>query len=818
MGNWLDKDHSLPAIKNWIWGQFQALKGGTRIVANTDLNTIFDTGNYYCDSNTTAQSLAHIPLAASSMHAFTMKVGYATGVGYLYQELIDYYTGVRYYRYHDSYTQGDTDTTKWKDWKAFAQNSNTIPSGYCTTAAGTAAKTASCTNYQLKTNSYLHVLISNTNTAASALTLNVNGKGAKPIWINGNASSSSNHTLPAGTYIVFYDGTNYYFNTESGLSDHLLPWGHKKTRRTTANIPSDNSGGLETFMASSSMTEGKPMGDGNIIHMNWDNSGKYATQLAIMNGTGKISSRSQHLNGGVDWGDWRIAAMFGEGVKTTGGKAVITGSSYGEVVETDLAGAVEGSPTEIKRRGAFVAQSSNGGASKPWYKVAEVTVTAKSQDREITFYVEDTMASAGNKYFMQGRNGILHVRCRTNENDSFGDSTITSGGESTYLTWLSNCGYFGLSFALAVKVTLGESVVYELWTRIDYNYNGRRFIVLSEGKRTDKEQENWTLYDTWTNGSQASLPSGYDYIYSNISAQSAQRLVDEDLDNIKFANGTAYGVAYFYAEGSNTVANIPSDWGAGSAFGLELRKTAGNVCVQEIWSPAGTSRYCRRWDGGSSSNNWTAWTKMPTSFASPEFTGTPTAPTPATSSNDTQIANTSFVKTVVNNAINGIFIGENLYQPFIQSEGTNTAATAGTSATVVPLITKKYDYDPNESFEVLSDGGLKVKTSGLFKITGAAMIKPNNNGNTTNLGVYIYISKSGTETEEEVTLQSPGSSTLARVVTIGPKIISLESDDIVYLKSRCIGAAGTVDTTKSYLLIEQSFLHYEEVIPGTFGS
>ena len=51
------------------------------------------------------------------------------------------------------------------------------------------------------------------NSAASALTLNVNNTGAKPIFLNGSASSATNHTLPAGKYIVFYDGTNYCINT-----------------------------------------------------------------------------------------------------------------------------------------------------------------------------------------------------------------------------------------------------------------------------------------------------------------------------------------------------------------------------------------------------------------------------------------------------------------------------------------------------------------------------------------------------------------------------------------------------------------------------
>lgn len=96
-------------------------------------------------------------------------------------------------------------------------NIDHIPSAWCETAASTAAKVGSCTNYNLLANSYTQVLISTANTAQSALTLNINSKGAKPIYINGTASSSSNYTLPAGTYIVYYDGTNYYFRTDGVL-------------------------------------------------------------------------------------------------------------------------------------------------------------------------------------------------------------------------------------------------------------------------------------------------------------------------------------------------------------------------------------------------------------------------------------------------------------------------------------------------------------------------------------------------------------------------------------------------------------------------
>lgn len=73
------------------------------------------------------------------------------------------------------------------------------------------------TNYTATANTYLHINMRYANTSANALTLNVNGQGAKPIYINGTASSATNYTLPAGSYIIYYNGTNYYFRTDGKL-------------------------------------------------------------------------------------------------------------------------------------------------------------------------------------------------------------------------------------------------------------------------------------------------------------------------------------------------------------------------------------------------------------------------------------------------------------------------------------------------------------------------------------------------------------------------------------------------------------------------
>ena len=114
------------------------------------------------------------------------------------------------------------DGTQWNLLNVSNSDNNTYPSAYCATAAGTAAKTASCTNYTATSNTYLHVLVVYANSSAGAITLNVNGKGAKPIYINGAASSSTNYALPAGSYIVYYDGTNYQFRTDGILPGKIL--------------------------------------------------------------------------------------------------------------------------------------------------------------------------------------------------------------------------------------------------------------------------------------------------------------------------------------------------------------------------------------------------------------------------------------------------------------------------------------------------------------------------------------------------------------------------------------------------------------------
>lgn len=90
------------------------------------------------------------------------------------------------------------------------------PSGYltCSTAAGTVAKTVSCTNFKLATGVTCSVKFTNANTAANP-TLNVGSTGAKAIYYNDAVASSSN-SWSANEIVTFvYSGSSWYASAYS---------------------------------------------------------------------------------------------------------------------------------------------------------------------------------------------------------------------------------------------------------------------------------------------------------------------------------------------------------------------------------------------------------------------------------------------------------------------------------------------------------------------------------------------------------------------------------------------------------------------------
>ncbi len=84
----------------------------------------------------------------------------------------------------------------------------------CRTASATAAKAATHTLYKLQAGNVFILTLELANTCQGQITLDVNSTGAKTVYLNGVATSSTNYSIPAGTYLVYYDGTNYHIRTD----------------------------------------------------------------------------------------------------------------------------------------------------------------------------------------------------------------------------------------------------------------------------------------------------------------------------------------------------------------------------------------------------------------------------------------------------------------------------------------------------------------------------------------------------------------------------------------------------------------------------
>ncbi len=151
---------------------------------------------------------------------------------------------------------------------------------------------------------------SNTGTI-TGITMNGTSKGTSgvvdlgTVLTGGSQTSTSDedggenvYTFSDGSTIVIKNGAKGDAGT--GGSNRLT---YYETRPTSANkaSSSDRVGSIEAFVASSSMTTGKPSADAKILQMNWDNTSGWDSQLAMIN-----SGTLQHRNmSNGKWQNWK---------------------------------------------------------------------------------------------------------------------------------------------------------------------------------------------------------------------------------------------------------------------------------------------------------------------------------------------------------------------------------------------------------------------------------------------------------------------------------------------------------------------------------
>ncbi len=94
---------------------------------------------------------------------------------------------------------------------------------------------------------------------------------------------------------------DYYTKSEVDARDRRLTT-YYASRPASANVNFGGNAGLYTFLATSSMTTGKPTSDAHILHMEWDSATSWASQIAVPAGNTNIQWRFQV---GSEWKEWR---------------------------------------------------------------------------------------------------------------------------------------------------------------------------------------------------------------------------------------------------------------------------------------------------------------------------------------------------------------------------------------------------------------------------------------------------------------------------------------------------------------------------------
>ena len=122
--------------------------------------------------------------------------------------------------------------------------------------------------------------------------------------------------------------------TFTGVASNATYWNAPSSiRPTTANVPVVGNTTFSHFLATSSMTTGKPSNDGYIIHGEWDTVAGWSSQLFLANGTPDANNRMQWraMDSGT-WGEWKSVAFIDTGIlKPTQGLQINhIGSNYAE--------------------------------------------------------------------------------------------------------------------------------------------------------------------------------------------------------------------------------------------------------------------------------------------------------------------------------------------------------------------------------------------------------------------------------------------------------------------------------------------------------
>lgn len=141
------------------------------------------------------------------------------------------------------------------------------------------------------------------------------------------------------------------------------------------------------------------------------------------------------------------------------------------------------------------------------------------------------------------------------------------------------------------------------------------------------------------------------------------------------------------------------------------------------------------------------------------------------------------------------------YKPSF-AQGTSTGGNKSTSSGTITQITLDNLNSSSDSQYSLSSGGIKVNEEGLYKVSGSVYLSGSST-HTYSIGCFIKKGTSFANSTEIMATQR--SSIIGGQVSTTPKMISLNSGDVVYLCARTQGFAGTItqNNAATFLLLEK---------------
>ena len=219
-------------------------------------------------------------------------------------------------------------------------------------------------------------------------------------------------------------------------------------------------------------------------------------------------------------GNWGINITGSAAKLTTPRSFSITGDTVASAVNFDGSANVQLSTI---RRGTLVGLSS-ASSNNQWFEFASISTQTPNYDAYIIFNVYSTYDSD---------QGILKAHLRTNSSGQYQNSEFV---------WLAKSSDLALDNFVLVHNTNTSPAITELWCKITTGYKAYSFDVISEGQRTNRTTNIWTLYNTYAANGEAIYTSdeGYEAEISTLTVLSNTVASAQKLQTARKINGVAF--------------------------------------------------------------------------------------------------------------------------------------------------------------------------------------------------------------------------------------------------------------------------------------